>query len=160
MLLEHQFVTTLEMDPALSTFDAAMRSISFLSERTTSPSDRQYTNGRAKAQKAVKMTDLPIRCWVGYDRGRITLAASVEENARFAKQRPQLQELLLSLADGVEKTIVAGTPHEVAFARWKAVEAQSEAHFRRRKRRLRIGFGVFVALIGALIGLAISSAKR
>lgn len=157
MILEHTFVTTLDDERVIRQVDELFTAMRFVRE-PGEPLHRQYHNGRSNARKARKIPDLPIRVWVSCDRGRISLAASIEESPRFRKQKNLLRDELFAIAEACEQLLKEAATTDSALTRWSELDQRFEQLDRKRKRRERmllIGMLAFVFIvIAGLIILA------
>ncbi len=155
MILEHTFVTTFDDAKVIQQIDAIFVAMRFMRE-PGEPLHRQYHNGRSNPRTARKISDLPIRVWVNCDRGRISLAASIEESPRYRKQRNLLRDELFAIADACERLLKDAEPPDSALARWSELDRRFEQLDRQRKRRERmllIGILAFVFIV--IAGLVI-----
>lgn len=173
MVIEHVFITTLDAPQTLKLasdfltargFTAANQGAFQIGEWTT----LEMTRGRNKPQQAKSVEELPQRLRLQWDRGRVTVAASISPFHRTSfsfssgedlpanspKMRLHL-ELLMAIAEGLEQLLAQRRPPDEAQARWNNVAAAIADDARRRKRRGRMTLTIFLVFIGLLVALAI-----
>lgn len=148
MLVEHSFVTTLDAQAALAAADALLWALGFQREASSGDTVLEYRRGLAKAARAKKVSDLPQRVRLEYDRGRITLGASIEV---FRKSTPLHRDVLLALAEAVECVVARGSTPEEARARWDGVHAHIEERAAARRRRDRIILVIVCVVLAFLV---------
>jgi hypothetical protein len=189
VLVEHTFVTTL---PPAETFGAAAM---FLQQRgfVALPQEQfpvgphawnalEVRRGVANPARAKTVLDLPQHVRLGWDRGRVEVAASVTPKPRgsgksfvptgFATsgdwggskaQDPAIGQLLLTIARCLE-LLLAHRNGEQAAAEWDQYHAAaSEAGERQRRRSRRIAIIAVIAsllAIGLAVWAGISSSAR
>jgi hypothetical protein len=183
VVIEHTFVTTMDSPQAIR---AAM---SFLGERgftsaqnpafpvapTPSQMDTLHMRrGRANPNRAKSVAELPQTLRLDFDRGRVTVAASITPSHAWGGSRwtsvgaageradrmVMHQKLLTSIVIGLE-LLLAQREHPVTASReWQLAEAHIVDEARRRRRRNAITLIVFVAVVTLLVALLILSASR
>ena len=152
MLAEHSFITTAEAEPALRAADELLCALGFV--REPGPAERvyEYRRGLARAARAKKVSDLPQRVRLEYDRGRVTLAAAVEEQRKGGDLH---RARLLALADVVEAVVGRGRSLPEARLPWDAVDERIEAQAAAQRRRVRVLIVVLLVIVFGLIGLIV-----
>lgn len=131
---------------------------------------------KEKAAKAKSVSELPQRVLLNYDRGRVTMAASIVANHAWGsstafsvsvngadesrKKMVLHQQLLLAIATGLEMAVAKGHSYEVAAAQWHDAERQIAEAARKRQRRQMVIIGIVVAVLVAVVGLVIIAAAR
>ena len=108
--------------------------------------------GVAKASKAKKISDLPQEIRLEFDRGRVNLAASLEE---FRKSGELHRDLLLALALMLERAVGNGMALEQAGCDWEDVHTRIEASARKANRRKVIIATILILFIVGLITLGV-----
>jgi hypothetical protein len=152
VLVEHSFVTILEADEALGAARTLLGQLGFHAEQSADPNVRDFRRGLSKAARARRISELPQRVHLEYDRGRVTLAASIEV---VRKDHALHRALLLALAESVELVVGRGDSIDQAGGRWDEVHREIEKHAAARRRRGRILIAVLTLVIVILLVLAI-----
>ena len=152
MLVEHAFITTDTPDAALLGASTLLTRMGFVCEPCSEPNCVAFLRGRNKPQQAKKLSELPQHVRVAFDRGRVSVAASITE---YRKAERLHRELLLTLAAALEANIGRAMAAETALADWNLVHEHIEAQARARRRTKRIVVGVLLAIIVGVIGLII-----
>jgi hypothetical protein len=128
----------------------------------------EVTRGVANAAKAKTIDQLPQRLALEWDRGRVTVAASIEWFAPGAfrsgsrreppphspKVRPHI-ELMNGLMVALEALLARRVPFEEARGQWAAIEARVREESRRLARRRNLTTGLVVGGIVLLFVLII-----
>jgi hypothetical protein len=110
-----------------------------------------FRRGKSKPQQAVsRIEEQPQRIAVEWDRGKITLAASISP----AGKATPLHGELLTLAQLVEAHVAAGLPLDRLAAQWQELHERIRRHDRRGRIARRVLLGLLVAFILALLALA------
>lgn len=121
MLVEHTFVTTLEQKEALQ---RAARFLQNLGFRLDSQADDSIQAKRGRKQPSSrKLRRLPQLVRVGFDRGRVTVAASIK--ARAKKEMPVHAELMRALATGLQRLLADALAPEEAAGPFRTLEART-----------------------------------
>lgn len=184
MVVEHEFVTTLDAPAALS---AAAR---FLAQGGFASQDQAFTvgqpqwttlemkRGKKSPARAKTIAQLPQRIIVNYDRGRITVAASITASHAWGgsanfnigfgidacgespKKMILHQQLLIAIANGLDQVVAKGQPHEIAQADWLRTEQLIQEAAKKRTRRQLITAGIIILIFATLITLVILAAHR
>src|SRR5690554_5084575 len=102
MVVEHVFVTTLEESEVMRRAAMALGAMGFAAAADAPSGGLLYRRGKRSAAKARRPSDLPQAAAVQFDRGRVTLAASME-----LRQKPTQmhKDLLIALASAVERAV-------------------------------------------------------
>jgi hypothetical protein len=132
----------------------------------------QLRRGRTKAARAKSVADLPQVVHVHWDRGRVTVALSIEASNVWgggsfvmgtATENPKRmrlhQSLLNAIAIGLEMLLAQRVPREMAMAEWEKVEADIARAASRRRIRIAIVIGIVVLIFAGLIVLAVATSK-
>jgi hypothetical protein len=175
VVIEHVFVITMDEQPALQL------AWEFLSRRGFVPapapaasaggsqSGLHMMRGFANARHAKSIVDLPQRVHLHFDRGRVTLAVSIEPSAVWggahvlsvgaASGHPSRmkihQALLHGIAVGLERLLADRASAEAAAADWDAAERASADAAHRRRRRQQFTFLIVFGGLGLLIFLIV-----
>src|ERR1041385_7975041 len=180
MLVEHTFVTTLDAQAALSAAADLLTSRGFVAQKSAAFqmgggwNDVEFDRGRTNAARAKSMLELPHHVRMEFDRGRISLAASISlqswaerqyrlgVSSRYAGKRNEAfqQELLLAIIEALELLLVARQPPKQCTARLDHVEIQILDVARRRRRRRYIYLGIFLTFVVLAIGLIVFAVKK
>jgi hypothetical protein len=169
-------VTTLEAHDAMN---AAMQFLSrhgFMNEQRQGfvVGQEQWNvldmrRGASNARKAKSVKDLPQRVHLEYDRGRITVAASIEPSAAWGGRssfsttasdgNPRKmhihQSLLMNLVTGLEAVLVKSQPVEEASQGLLFTERHALEEARYRSRRNWIVLGVILLFFVGIITLVV-----
>lgn len=179
MVIEHTFVTTLEAD---QTMQAALQ---FLSMRgfvrpalTAFPVGKTWDTlemrrGKTKAARAKNIADLPQVAHVQWDRGRVTVAMSIEPSYTWGGQQafgfqagttagsPKKMKLhvrmLSAIATGLEQVLAHQADPMIAVQPWVSADEEAAALARRRTRRNWIIFAIVLALFAGVIALIVAN---
>lgn len=171
MIVEHAFVTTMEASEALQLasafltargFEAASQGAFAVDGLWTSAAFRR---GQAKARRAKSIAELPQQVHLEWDRGRVTVAASIEhaERSSFSMgeikaDSPKLRihtDLLLAIARGLEMVLAENQPAEHAYQQWDHVNQFIAENARRKRGRSRILIAVAIVLFALTIGMIV-----
>lgn len=154
MVVEHTFVTTLERDDALAHAHALLERLGFLRGGAG-----EWTRGADKPAAFLPPAAQPQALRLDYDRGRVTLAASLLD---AGQPTPAGRELLLALASALEQVLCQGAAPARFVDGILSVERQgrAEAEARRRRRNRILGLVLVGPFILALLIIAIASAAR
>lgn len=121
MLVEHTFVTTLDMGEAMDLACGFLGRLGFRLKSVT-PNAIHAVRGRKKpTSRKVKL--LPQTVDLTYDRGRVTVAATITPRGR--KGRPIYGDLMTSLARGLEMLLADRAPDDQAGAEWARIHSQT-----------------------------------
>jgi len=154
MVVEHEFVTTLEEEEAMQRAELALRAMGFERDAGAPGGGLVFKRGKKSASRARKVNQLPQVAAVQFDRGRVTVAASLEWPR---KPKAPHKAMMMALAGTVERAVAeAGTGADV-LAEWRAVNQSIDQQARRNSIIAWTVLGVLVAGIVALIGAAVSA---
>jgi len=155
MIIEHTFVTTFEGDAAL---DVAARLLaSFYFEITArDESILQARRGASNAGRAKNACELPQRVRIEFDRGRITLAASIEPGR---KPKPEHAALMKLLATTMEAYLCRPAEQDAARAAWWQLEQKIVSDARRRRLILKIVLALLLLATFVFIVVAATLAR-
>ena len=101
MLIEHVFVTTLAAPEALGLAASTLQACGFRI-REHSPYELELVRG-LKHARSTRVTRLPQIVRIAFDRGRVTVAGSIEP--RGSKERPVYQSLMLGIVKNLERLL-------------------------------------------------------
>lgn len=152
MLVEHTFVTTLECEPALSVAKELLGHCGFIIDRLEERA-LQARRGKNKPAAARRIDELPQRVRLEFDRGRVTLAASIQEHQKATQAHT---DLLITLAAALEAALVHGTSIEETLDPWRQLESRIAEEAKRRRRRYRIGVAVLLSFIVITAGILLT----
>ena len=179
MIIEHVFITTLDGADALRLASeylglGGFRPQTGIPFSISAPSSKlDVVRGKANAARAKAPDELPQRLWLEWDRGRVTVAASIEffETASFSygsrkepppdspKLRPHI-EMMQAMLAGLEASTSGRLPPADARRPWADVEARLREEWRRRRRRRAITLWLVFSGIVLLIILVIVLTAR
>lgn len=178
MVIEHEFVTT------FSTQDVINMAWQFLSARgfvadtgqepvqVTGPerAAMEMRRGRKSVGRACGTIELPQRIRIEFDRGRVSVAASITGQTRsFTVATPRdpapgsakgraLTELLMALVHALEAELTHGDLHGQATAALDALETQLQQQAQKRRRRGRTFLVIAILFVACASGLLIAGA--
>lgn len=166
MVIEHSFVTTLEAAPAMEAAHATLRRHGFARSTFGAADSVELRRGKTSASRAKTVAELPQAVRIHWDRGRVTMALSIDNYAMWGAQASLTgssnskklklhTELLTAIAVALEKVLVHRLPIEMAAADWDRIEKDIIDTARRRTRRMWIIFAIIMAVFAAIITTAI-----
>lgn len=176
MVIEHDFVTTLEAPEALEVARRVLTRCGFLpleQDESTRDTRAEFQRGLKRAGGAKSISQLPQRALVDYDRGRVSLALSIEPSPTWGgggsfslstSGKPSKMilhtELLMAMATGLDRVLAGGVDEEQAMEPWRHVEARiAEAARRRRRRNLWVVFGFAAAFVGMIVLIVVLNTR-
>jgi hypothetical protein len=179
VVVEHTFVTLME---APQTMQSAMQ---FLSAGGFARNDRpafavdpswvalEMRRGKKKAARAKDISQLPQIAHVHWDRGRVTVALSIEPSSAWGGRGGGFQiggstednpkkmklhtEMLFAIANGLEQVLTRNVAPEQAMGPWGAVEQEVRRVARKRRVKNAIIVGIFLAFVAGLVVLAFNA---
>lgn len=153
MIVEHDFITTRPAGEALESARELMADFGFSLLGPAGVESVQFTRGRKDPRRAVYcLQEQPQRAAVTFDRGRITVAASIEP---YGKPRDLHRELLLTLAMLLEAGITVGADPAKLHSRWEDLHQRIRRdNFRRRLPRDLLVVSFLLLVMGALVFLS------
>ena len=125
----------------------------------------EFAGGASRGRgSAFKIETHPCRVFVEYDRGKVTVAASVTPNG---KADPLHEKMLLTLAGTLEKNLVRPgdadgaslSPGVVNIEEWQALKEDFRRFQRRKQLPVVIVAVAFVVILGGGILLAVVLAR-
>lgn len=146
MILEHSFVTTRGEHGVLQDARDALLSLGYAPEPEQPPSSVCSRRGSTKASRAKDITRLPQRVRIGFDRGLVTVAASLEV---YGKEKDTHRQLLLALATLMEAHLGRGQPLAPIRSDWDRMHDDIQ---RRARRKHRITLAIALIIVGAIVG--------
>jgi hypothetical protein len=188
VVVEHTFVTTMEARDALR---AAMELLSsrgfvpvfeqaFAVGEANNFTTLEMRRGKAKAVKAKNVVQLPQLAHLQYDRGRVSVALSIEPNHTWGgggigtagfgidttaptgspKKMKLHTQLLSAQAVALEQRLAQQCAAESCMAQWDQAEAACVDAARRRRRRSLIIVMVFVLFVVGLFVLVVGNEMK
>ena len=148
MVVEHVFVTTLEMDEALGRTRRLLTELGFRPKPSVA-SCVHAVRGR-KRPNSRKLIELPQVVQVEFDRGRITVAAGI--TLRRGKDLPIHAQLMTALARGLELLLVEQAADQRAAEEFLAVQAGAPTLWLSGEKA---ALWVLVALLGLIVVLIV-----
>jgi hypothetical protein len=181
VVIEHTFVTTWEARQAMQAAMQFLASRGFQrAEQSAFPMNPEWNTlemrrGRKRAAHAKNIAELPQTAHVQWDRGRVTVALSIEPshawggsqvsfglNVGSASGKPKQMvlhaQMLSAIATGLEQLLAYGASPELAAEPWSAADEEARRLGKRRKRRHIIVLVVVFGLLALLIGLIVVNA--
>ena len=183
MVIEHIFITTMESPEALTAASNLLREGGFAvlnngAFQMGGWTDLEVNRGKKNVARAKDVTECPQQVRLEWDRGRVTVAASITTRPRHTKafawsrkiggvafppskvpkKERAYADLLTVITRSVELLLAQRRSQEEARREWAAVETQMKADSRRTRRRNAIlGFSILGIFIGLLILIAVKS---
>lgn len=182
MIIEHAFVTTLEAGEALDRARRFLDARGFEADAPAAPGESPagaarlvLRRGRKNPARALSLIELPQVIQLEWDRGRITLVATilprpfftlssrdptgaiVPENDR--RQRAH-RALLFAIARALEALLARQADAGETARGWILVEEEIEEEDRRRRLRRRIALSAVLAVLVGFIALLAWFARR
>jgi hypothetical protein len=151
MIVEHTFVTALPVEEAFAVVEKILEPLSF-SRKLESGSVREWKRGKEDAERATRLNDFPQQVRMDFDRGRVAIAASVDQGRRPHKLPPLL---MVALTLAAERALVLRQPTPEASE--DVLRLQEK--ITRRDRRVRIAFVLTIVTILGLFAAAIIAAS-
>lgn len=153
MIVEHTFVTTLEARDAFALANDALGHKGFSIADGVPSRSQQWRRGKKTTNRSRGVLKLPQSLRMEFDRGRINLAACIENDKRRKKKS---QALMIAYAESLEALLVDHRKTEEAFTGSDAVEKK----IRRGEMAWRItGVSLLLFVVG-IIGIGIYGASR
>ncbi len=113
----------------------------------------EMTRGVVNPARAKGVGDLPQRVRVEFDRGRITVAASLEVRGKPGSLH---SDMLLALAQSLDRLVAQDfTPSEARLP-WNQIAHEIKADTARRRRRSRIIVVLLTLFIIGMIGIGVT----
>jgi hypothetical protein len=157
VLVEHTFVTTLDKDETFRAAELFLEDLGFVRQDTEGEGGLAFRGGKSHPGYARTLRDHPRRLHIEFDRGRVSVAASIQLEGN--RRKPLATDLLFAVANRLEKVLTQQRCATEARAEWDHVCEQIAARAGRR-RRLTIGCAVaFVLGVGVLVLLALQAGK-
>jgi hypothetical protein len=149
VVLEHTFITTSDAPRVIEDASLFLQDLGFVVE-VMSEATLKARRGCEKPSKAKKVSELPQVVRIDFDRGRVSLAASIQELRKVG----DLHRMLLQvIARSLESLLARGMTPDEARVQWDAVDQQIEEDAAAVRRRSRIL--LFVLLLCILIPVAL-----
>jgi hypothetical protein len=185
MVIEHTFITTMEAPEALSAASNFLQAGGFQVTNNSAFqmggwTDLELSRGRGTPARAKDVSQCPQQVRLEWDRGRVTVAASVTQRPRKEKRfmwsgraaylagplsgaPPKdraYADLMLVITRGLEMLLAQRVPPQEAAREWLAVEAQMRDEARRaRNRGIVIGVTTLVIIVGLIIFVVIMASR-
>lgn len=154
MLLEYSFITTAEQSEAFQFASDVMAVLGFLHDPMAGANSLSWSRGVKVGRKAKKLHEVPQRVMLSFDRGRITVAATIEEVPQFAKEKKVLEAYLIALANTLDMCIGQRMTIENVRQQWDAANEEMAVRDKKRRRaqvwRITIAL-LFVAMLFAVV---------
>jgi hypothetical protein len=149
VIVEHSFVTTLDYPSAR----AALRRILVSRGWTISLEDQGAFEAVSGAKNPTATRDLhrlPQHLRVEYDRGKVTVGASI---IAHRKETPEHSQYLLVVVRALECSVAGGSTN--CCAEWDLLIDSFQARADRDRRRSRITVLILVCFLGLVVAAAI-----
>ena len=143
MIVEHEFITTLEKEETLVRAGQFLAHAGFRPGASTSDTIETATSKKRRHRPASKLRQ---HASVEFDRGRVQVAVGITRRRHKLKTRHR--NLLMGIALGLEQFLCKNVPLHEAAEPW----AIAENTIRRRRRRANIiGITIVLLLLASLI---------
>lgn len=149
MVVEHSFITTLDAADALGATRDLLLSRNWIIKSET-PTAVEATAGEANVQKAKSVHTLPQHILVEFDRGRVTLAASITP---VRKADPSHSHYLVAIIEAIENHIAYNDPN--CCDKWDNLVLVHEEERRKKVRRQKITLFSCLTLVILFIGFIV-----
>ncbi len=130
MLVEHAFVTARPAPDIMADLALFLTHLGFELESKTPLDVVEATRGKKKSSNGIRISRLPQRVHLTYDRGRISLAANIEVRG---KEYPEHEILLLAVADVLQRRAEGRGSEQELIEIW--IQANKRADKRGRTMR-------------------------
>jgi hypothetical protein len=176
LVIEHTFVTTLDSHDALALASDMLSRRGFVTEGESGFqlgeewTTLQMKRGKKSAARAKTPSECPQQVRLEWDRGRVTLAASIEPQSRrnrtFAfggvigyglyamrnkRATAEATDMMMVISTSLENLLVQNLPAEEAGKAWFAQEDLQLEKARKARVRSWIYLGIFLAIVAAFI---------
>lgn len=160
MLVEHVFITTLDAEPALEAARLFLGQLGFREERCDDTAAIRFLRGHLDPRAVRTISEQPQCVLLDFDRGRVTVAASIREHRKAGQLHT---DLLLALTRGLELLLAQGQPAAEARDEWDRVEeriaSDVAARWRRNRNALLGCLGILALVITILVLVTTWSAR-
>jgi len=181
MVVEHVFVTTLPADVAMKRsreflvgrgFSEGAKGFEVISDQASLSNSLDMKRGKKSIRKVKQIIELPQQLLMQWDRGRVTVAASISNYTSdrsyalggnlgrnySSKRSLKVQaDLLVTIASALELLLVNQQTPAEAGVEWGAVEQKILDRHRQATIFKWVAVGIFLALIVGVIILAATS---
>jgi hypothetical protein len=123
MIVEHTFITTRPAQDALNAAETLLASLHFAPSGDQSALAREWRRGGTTARRARGLSDLPQRIRLEFDRGRVSVAGSVELRR---KQQRSPRDAMVAITVALERLLADNQPPDTAAADARASQARLE----------------------------------
>lgn len=157
MVIELSFISTLPPEEVMQQAKVYLAARGFGRLPSGGRSDvLEMERGVHRAAKAASIVDLPQRVRIDYDRGRVSVAASIEANAVWGgggsfgmvSERPKKMvvhaRMLRAILLGLEMLLAHDATGQHDYADWDLAEATASDLAYRRKRNMWVIFACIV----------------
>lgn len=151
MLVEHAFVTARPAPDIMADLALFLTHLGFELESKTPLDVVEATRGKKKSSNGIRISRLPQRVHLTYDRGRISLAANIEVRG---KEYPEHEILLLAVADVLQRRAEGRGSEQELIEIW--IQANKRADKRGRTMR-GVSVGCLSVLILCVVGLVVAA---
>lgn len=156
MLVEHTFVTTLELDETFTAARGFLENLGFeITPGDQEPSSLEMRRGRFKGGNWGRVSESAQFVRLDFDRGRVTVAASVHERR---KANRAYTALLSALTRALERVLVEFAPTSEARAEWDEADREVEHRAARRRRWINFGVGCLIVFVVFVVVLIVAMA--
>ncbi len=182
VIVEHSFVTTLPSQTALTAASEMLAAGGFLAEAQdgfrvgeTQWTTLQMKRGKKTSARAKDPTECPQRIRLDWDRGRVTVAASIEPKSRrrgyyyggllglalaaadqkSGKATKDYTDLLIVISIALEDLLARRSPPDVAVKNWYALQNQLKIKAKKSRTRSWIVLAIFLAVMIGLVVFAV-----
>jgi hypothetical protein len=159
MIVEHAFITTRDGAEVQASARDLLSMLGFSPTGPSGPARPDHldlSRGRRHARQAVYRLELqPQRVRIEFDRGRVTVAASIEPHGRPDNLH---RELLVMLATLIEERVVGGADPAELRARWEELHARIQGYNRKKRLPRDIILALLILFFVAVVVAVVLSA--
>jgi hypothetical protein len=151
MIVEHTFVSTLEVAACEQRTRDLLQACGFREEAATS-GGLEFRRGAKSPNKARRPDDVPQSVRVEFDRGRVVFAASLTP---LRRPLPEQKDVLLLIANTLESFLTQNLELAEVLRPWIALSDRIANQQRRRKRIQHTFVAALLLLLVALVVLLV-----
>ena len=160
MIVEHAFISTRDSAEVQASARDLLSMLGFSPTETSGPATPDcldVSRGRRHARQAVyRLDEQPQRVRVEFDRGRVTIAASIEPHGR---PHDLHRELLLLLASLIERRVAGGANLAELRTPWENLDERIRRYNRKRRLPRDIIIVALCLIVVAAVVAGILSAR-
>lgn len=144
MLVEHSFVTTRREEEVYRLANDFLQLAGFNMSGSLESDSVLFQKGKQKSGYYMHFAELPQKVHIGFDRGRVNVAASIEEAKKVHQAH---RAMMLAVANGLEACIAGSQTVSDACSLFAEANQLAEKEFRKRRKARNIRLAVFLFVI-------------